>query len=79
MKNYEPLTEEDYNFLKTELRKIGVYLPQNLMRPMWNLFNKLHNTNYPMACACPSSGGTWMRAVESLRVYVNKIDEQIIE
>jgi hypothetical protein len=71
---YAPLTEEEYNYLKTELAGIVHYLPENLMNPFWAFCNRIRNQRVNQPCSCKSSARLWGSCVEDLREFVKNID-----
>ena len=70
--NYEPLTEEEFLRLETELKSISTFLPENQMRFIWNMVNRVRGRNENQPCACRSSAGLWTRAIDDLRKFVNE-------
>lgn len=70
--NYQPLTEEEFLRLEKELETITTFLPENQMRYIWEIYNKVRNTNENQPCACRSSAKHWTRAVTHLKDFVNE-------
>lgn len=76
MKEYGPLTEEDYKQIKEHLGGIKNFLPDHLMTPFWSWCNTIRNVRTPQPCSCASSAKHWGACVEELRAYIKRIDEQ---
>lgn len=70
--NYEPLSEEEFLRLEGELKMITTFLPENQMRYIWEMVNRVRNTNENQPCACRSSAKHWTRAVNDLRKFVDE-------
>ena len=70
--NYQPLTEEEFLKLETELNSITTFLPEGQMRYIWEMYNKVRNTKENQPCACRSSAKHWTNAVNHLKEFVNE-------
>jgi hypothetical protein len=66
------LTEEDYQYLKGELKGVGAYLPEHLANPVWIAYEKISGIKEPKPCMCRSSGGLWLKAVNVVNDYISK-------
>ena len=70
--NYEPLNEEQFLKLETELKSIRAFLPEGQMRYMWEMCNTIRGKNENQPCACRSSAGLWTRCIDDLRKFVDE-------
>lgn len=64
-------TPEEFKELKEVMDSIGAYLPENLTSFIWNNYKKISGDHGPQPCSCPSAGGHWKAAVDTIRSYVN--------
>jgi hypothetical protein len=69
-----PYTIEEYKELKEVVDAIQHYIPNDKMHYIWNNHNKILKTNEPTPCSCGSAAAHWKRAVETLRNFVTKIE-----
>ena len=66
------LTPEQLEELKSTLKEIGAYLPENKAPYIWNTFNHIRGEHEPQPCMCASAGGHWKRAVDFLHNYIKE-------
>lgn len=69
---YAPLTEEQFIELKSFIKTIGAYLPENQAPYVWNTFNHIRGEREPQPCTCASSGAHWKRAIDFLFNWVKE-------
>lgn len=72
MEKYAPLSESDFNQLKTHLEGVKNFLPEHLMNPFWTWCNQIRGLKTPQPCGCPSSAKHWGSCVEELRKFVKE-------
>jgi len=75
MEKYQPLSESEFNELKTHLEGIKSFLPEHLMTPFWNWCNRIRGQKVTQPCSCKSSARHWGSCVEELRKFVREISE----
>jgi hypothetical protein len=70
--NYEPLTEEEFLHLESELNSITTFLPENKMSYIWQTVTKIYGHRGGQPCSCRSSAKLWTTAVSDLRKFVDE-------
>lgn len=74
-KNYAPYTEGEFNTIKSEMEKIGIYLPTDKMSWMWSICTTIRgNTREPQPCSCKSSSGLWAGCANTIREYIKRVE-----
>ena len=71
---YLPYTPAEYIELKTTVDSINQYIPNDKMGWIWGNHNKILKTNEPQPCSCGSAAAHWKRAVETIRNFVTKVE-----
>jgi hypothetical protein len=66
------LTPEQLEELKSTLKEIGAYLPENKTNYIWNTYKTVTDSNEMQPCTCASAGGHWKRAVDFLHNYIKE-------
>ena len=66
------LTPEQLQELKSTLKEIGAYLPENKANYIWNTYKTVTDSNEMQPCMCSSAGGHWKRAVDFLHNYIKE-------
>ena len=66
------LTPEQLEELKSTLKEIGAYLPENKANYIWNTYKAITDSNELQPCMCASAGGHWKRAVDFLHNYIKE-------
>ena len=75
MEKYQPLSEQEYNELKTHLEGIKNFLPEHLMGPFWTWCSRIRGRKENQPCGCKSSARLWSDCVEELRKFVRERSE----
>jgi hypothetical protein len=65
------LNEQELTELKEVLTQITTRIPENKAGYVWNTFNQIRGESEKQPCMCQSSAGHWIRAIDTLRNYVN--------
>jgi hypothetical protein len=65
------LNENELAELKSVLSGITTRIPENQAGYIWNTFNHIRGERESQPCMCQSSAGHWIRAIDTLRNYVN--------
>lgn len=65
------LNETELTELKDVLAQITTRIPESKASYVWNTFNQIRGLHEPQPCMCQSSAGNWVRAIDTLRNYVN--------
>lgn len=65
------LNEVELTELKSVLSTITTRIPENKAGYIWNTFNQITGARENQPCMCQSSAGHWVRAIDTLRNYVN--------
>ena len=73
----DKFTEEEYQFIVDTLKGITTHIPKddNFLNWLWASYMKVTERNEPRPCSCASSGGHWVKAVDTLRAYINQNNE----
>ena len=74
MEKYLPYTEAEYKELKEVIDSINSYIPNDRMGWVWSNHNKILNTKEGQPCSCGSASGHWIRAVQTIRDFVKKVE-----
>jgi len=75
MKNYTPYTEAEYKELKEIMETIVTHIPNDRMGWVWSNHNKINNINEAQPCSCGSAANHWIRATETIRNFITKVEE----
>ena len=75
MKNYTPYTEAEYIELVEVIQSIHTHIPNDRMGWVWSNHNKILNTTEGQPCACGSAANHWIRAVNTIKDFVSKVEE----
>jgi len=73
---YFPLNEQQFNELKNTLADIKDYIHESKMSYIWNTFKLVSGSIENQPCSCASAAGHWVRAVNALRDFVSKVENQ---
>ena len=71
---YLPYTQAEYVELKSTIDAIGHHIPNDKMHYIWNNHNRILNTNEQTPCSCGSAAAHWKRAVETIRSFITKVE-----
>jgi hypothetical protein len=71
-------TNEEFKSLVETLDSIGNYLPDDKVGYIWSNYQKIANTTESMPCSCSSSAGLWIKAVNTIRTYINENKEKYV-
>jgi hypothetical protein len=72
---YFPFNEEQYIELKQKVSTIDMHLPDSMLSYVWNNYKLISgNVTEPQPCSCSSASGLWIKAVNSLKDYVKRIE-----
>jgi hypothetical protein len=77
MEKYLPYTEAEFNELKSVMETILTHIPHDKMGWIWSNHNKILNTNETQPCACGSASSHWIRAVDTIRNFIKKVEENV--
>lgn len=64
--------EEEYEYLKEQMKRVGTHLPEDLLSLIWNSYGKIAGNVGGQPCTCRSSGGLWLAAVTAIRDYIKQ-------
>jgi hypothetical protein len=73
---YLPYTEQEYMELKNIMSSITTHIPNDKMGWIWNNHNNILKTNEPQPCSCGSAANHWVRATETIRNFILKVESQ---
>jgi hypothetical protein len=73
---YLPYTEGEYIELKSIMKDITSHIPNDRMNWVWGNHNKILNTNEKTPCSCGSAAAHWIRAAETIRNFIQKVESQ---
>lgn len=73
--NTHPFTIEEYHKLKEVIIPIKEFLSDNHLGFIWSSYMKLENRHEGQPCSCPSSAKRWGQAVNGLREFIKKTEE----
>lgn len=65
------LTLDEFHKLESELKNITTRIPDNLMPYIWDMYLKVSGTQENRPCGCQSAAGLWIKAIDTLRNFVN--------
>lgn len=68
--NYSPFTEEEFKLMETEMKSLGLYLPEDKMGIMWERCRRIRGTNENQPCGCKSASGLWKRCVDDINDFI---------
>ena len=71
---YLPYTESEYVELKETIQSITTHIPNDKMAWIWSNHNKISKTQEPQPCACGSASSHWIRAANTIRDFVKKVE-----
>jgi hypothetical protein len=70
-------TEEEYQKLKDTAKDIKDYLPEHLLPYIWDNYRIISgNIEEPRPCSCGSAAAHWKKAVDSIRNYINEVEQK---
>lgn len=72
---YLPFTEAEYKELKEVMETIITHIPTDRMGWIWGNYNKITNGNEVQPCACGSAASHWIRATETIRNFITKVEQ----
>jgi len=72
MKDISPLTQLEFDELKSFLDGLGAWLPEDKAGYVWNNYLKLNGHTEPQPCTCSSSGRHWKKAIDFLNEWVKQ-------
>ena len=67
-------TPEQILEMRNVLAEIGQYIPEHHANYVWNSYKIINDTNENQPCMCGSSAAHWRKAVNSMRNYINSLD-----
>ena len=75
MEKYLPYTEAEFIEMKTTMETIITHIPTDKMGWVWNNHNKISKTNEAQPCACGSASSHWIRATNTIRDFITKVEQ----
>lgn len=75
MERYLPYTESEYKELKEVMETIVTHIPTDRMGWVWSNYNKIEKTNETQPCACGSAAAHWIRATNTIRDFITKVEQ----
>jgi hypothetical protein len=66
----QPFTDSEFNELKTFMKGLGSYLPQDKASWIWSSYNTIKGTSEREPCMCPSSSKLWANAVREIEAFI---------
>ncbi len=63
------MTDEELKYLSDN---ITTFIPKHLMNDVWSAYKQIKETNEPQPCSCKSSGALWLKAINTIREYVER-------
>lgn len=72
---YLPYTQAEYNDLKQVMESIITHIPTDRMSWVWSNHNKITNSNEVQPCACGSASAHWIRATNTIRDFITKVEQ----
>jgi hypothetical protein len=69
-----PYTEEEYKELKAVMDLIITHIPTDKVGFIWNNYKKITGSREAQPCTCGSAAGHWRRAVEEIKSFIDKVD-----
>jgi hypothetical protein len=75
MEKYLPYTESEYKEVKEVIDSISTHIPHDRMGWIWSNHNKILNTNEGQPCSCGSAANHWIRAVNTIKDFVSKVEK----
>lgn len=70
----DKFTQDEWNELTSFMKTLGSYIPNDKASYVWNTFNTITGKNERQPCMCPSSSGTWARAVKDIESYIRSVE-----
>jgi hypothetical protein len=74
---YHPYTEAEYIELKAIIDSISTYIPNDKMGWVWGNHNRILRTNEGQPCSCGSASSHWIRATQTIRDFVKKVESNV--
>jgi hypothetical protein len=75
MEKYLPYTEAEYKELKEIMETIVTHIPNDRMGWVWGNHNRILNGNEAQPCSCGSASAHWIRATETIRNFITKVEQ----
>jgi uncharacterized protein YchJ len=72
--DYSPLSFEDYQKVNQIVSEVSTNIPPNYINAVWHYHNAILGTNERKPCTCSSAAKHWIRAMETLRNYVKRVN-----
>jgi hypothetical protein len=72
--DYSPLSFEDYQKVNQIVSEVSTNIPPNYINAVWHYHNAILGTKENKPCSCASSAKHWIRAMETLRNYVKRVN-----
>jgi hypothetical protein len=72
---YLPYTEAEFNELKSIMDTITTHIPSDRMGWIWGNHNRILKTNESQPCSCGSAAAHWVRAAETIRNFITKVEQ----
>lgn len=69
-----PYMEVEYLELKQIMDTITTHIPTDKMSWVWNNHNRILNTKEPQPCSCGSAASHWLRAANTIRDFIKKVE-----
>jgi hypothetical protein len=67
----EKFTEEEYNHLKEQMKRVKSELPLDMTSLVWSSYGKIDGGNIGgQPCNCGSSANLWRGAVNTINDYI---------
>jgi len=74
MEKYLPYTQAEYIELVEVIQSIHTHIPNDRMNWVWANHNKISGTNEGQPCSCGSAANHWIRAVNTIKDFVKKVE-----
>lgn len=68
----DKFTEEEYNNLKEQMKRVGTHLPEDIAGLVWRSYEIIAGVREGQPCSCPSSAGLWIKAVGVVNEYIKQ-------
>lgn len=68
----DKFTEEQYQNLKEQMKRVGTHLPTDMTSLVWSSYEKIAGVREGQPCQCPSSAGLWIKAVNVVNDYIKE-------
>tara|TARA_R110000868_G_scaffold133271_2_gene344786 strand:+ start:143 stop:379 length:237 start_codon:yes stop_codon:yes gene_type:complete len=71
-------TKDDFNQLVVILEGISTHIPTDKADYIWSNYQKIANTTEGKPCSCGSSGGLWIKSVNTINEYIKNNKENYL-